>query len=124
MARPQAIGLSNPYTGNAALLILINDDDPRQCPGPSGRSPSSAAPRHRSELGAGGRQKRQMRAGPAHSSNSSSATSKSSTSRHRSGSKSGHEMTPTFSFPFSDIAVTLSPQPWNSGPSGYIASTP
>ena len=35
-------------------------------------------------------------AGPVHSSNSWSATSNSSTGRHRSGSKSGHEMTPTF----------------------------
>ena len=39
------------------------------------------------------------------------------------GHRSGHEMTPTFSLPFSDIAVTFNPQPWKSGPSGYIAST-
>ena len=57
------------------------------------------------------------RAGTAHSDNSSSAVLKSSANRHRSGSRSGQEMMPTFSLPFSDITVTFRPQPWNSGPS-------
>jgi len=52
-----------------------------------------------------------VRAGTAHSSNSSSATSKSSASRHRSASRSGHEITPTFNLPSSDITVMFSPQP-------------
>jgi hypothetical protein len=58
-----------------------------------------------------------MRAGTGQASNSSSATSKSSANRHRSGRRSGQEMTPTFNLPCSDITVMFSPQPWNSGPS-------
>ena len=50
-------------------------------------------------------------AGTAHSSNCSSATSKSSASRHRSGTRSGQERTPTFNFPLSDITVMFRPQP-------------
>ena len=53
----------------------------------------------------------QVRAGSAHASNSSRATLKLSANRHRSGIRSGQEMTPTFSLPSSDITVMFSPQP-------------